>query len=398
MSELKRENTYDIFKKLIKKINVKDISELIFNDKKLFHLPIPKISNNKNLYSFFMQEFKNIKDNEKRTYIIHQPPYYSFPLILTSKYLFLVNCDLDFVIYDNNLEYFFDLGLNSINSLKTKKYSYNQEFYISDNYLNFYYKTSDNVYNKDTFFFRIDKNVLLKYTKDKNKKYSFIMNSSNPITSIKYNKNEIITYFRNSLYSSIIMDYNFNILDVKFHALVSKHNDFNTNVDMKNLKNYSDFIHRLKDSLEIYKLTYDKDFKLKINEKKFNNHINFIKKFTKNKKTIDSGINSILNSFLNVDLYRKNLSHKTFYLYKLLNFDFYSCLPINITKKFEQDPFDILLMKDQINSNLILPLCQIFLFLLLHEDNNNHIIEPDLISNVLNIKKDSNNISYLMNQ
>lgn len=395
-SEIK-EKTYDTFKKLIKPLNVIDLSNDFSVSNKIFNYTIPNFSEYSKLKDFFESEFKTVRLGERRTYIIHGNKKLSYFFILTSDYLFYVNVSYNVIVYDNKLNHFFSHGFYTNAYSDSKLYKNNQRFFAEDEEMHFYYDNNDELYDKDTIRLRINKNSFLEQHRNKIKdnKYSFFMNSTTPLTSIEYTKDTIISSFKSSLYSHIIMDYDFNILDMKFHKLVSKVNNFDTDINTKGIKDYADLMKRFENSLDMYKLMNDKNFKMKINEKKFNAHIEFIKKFTINKKTITAETHDMLDSFLDYEEYRKTLVYKIIDLYGLLNIDFYSFFPKITTEKFIEDPLDILL-KGKTSSELDFLLCQTFFLILLHDDPNYPIIHSKLLSNILSLKQKSVKIMEIM--
>lgn len=397
MSIETKETTYEIFKKLIKPLSTIDLSNEFSVSNKIFNYTVPNFSEYPKLKEFFDSEMNNIALGERKTYIIHGNKKPSYFFILTSEYLFYLSVSYNVIVYDNQLNYFFSHGFYTNAYSKSKLYKDNQRFFAEDQEMHFYYDNNDELYDKDTIRLRVNKNSFLEQHRNKVKdnKCSFFMNSTTPLTSIEYTNDTIISSFKSSLYSHIIMDYDFNILDMKFHKLVSKVNNFDTDINTKDIKDYNDLMKRFEDSLDMYKLVNDKSFKMKINEKKFNAHIDFIKKFTLNKKTITAETHDMLDSFLHFEEYRKTLVYKTIDLFGLLNIDFYSYFPKSTTDKFNDDPLDILL-KGKNQSELNFLICQTFFLLLLHDDPNYPIINPDLLSNVLSLKNKSANIMSLM--
>lgn len=105
----------------------------------------------------------------------------------------------------------------------------------------------------------------------------------NNLKSISLRNNSFTVNFNNCTYKKIKFDYNFNIIEMDFSSVLKK----KLNVDkIFNINSYEDFINRMEEYLNLYKLTTDKNYIIKTKEKEYLKQLDLIKLIIKNKDKI----------------------------------------------------------------------------------------------------------------
>lgn len=257
-------------------------------------------SDNINLFNFFEKEFETIKPEETKTYIIHDLEYKEY-----------INSDNKYpVIFFLNSNYILKI-VKSRFTFYDKKFNYLCAYYSAIEQTGSIYHGDESIdYSKKlkASIFRIETNNLYKdnhydqrpainihkkmslsikpsYYGYDSYKIHLNMSKTKKIESIAIDdKLETFTvYFQSSFYMKMIFDYSFNILAVDFSSIVK--NKLNL-TSLKNVNSYQSLLNAITDNIDIYTLTTDNQYSLKMNEKDFNFHINVIKGIVNNRKKI----------------------------------------------------------------------------------------------------------------
>lgn len=259
--------------------------------------------NEKKLQDFLYLKSLTLKKNEIEFYINVEK--------------FIIGINSDFIILTN--------GNNKTSVLTTKS-----DYLYNFGYNHFY----DFDINSKTFNFSINedtgkKNIKLlfnfddyhKHMKDIEfsiKKKDIIFITSNMgLTSIQFKDSDIITTFKGTSYSNMVLDYDFNIKSVEINKKLKKTLEIDNILTYTDIKDYSDLMSKIKESLkdefDFLSVTKDLNIKFKDSENKFNRDIEFIKKITNNKVQLLDILSSNQNELINFyDYYSNYNSFKYF--------------------------------------------------------------------------------------
>lgn len=313
--------------------------------------------------AILIEESAKLKGNEVRYYISHDNEliFVSSDFIVCKRWNF-------FEVMDNlcNQLYFFGTNGNCT------------DFYINNSNVKFQLDSK----NKAVFSFLFSETInsqerkISFSLKDKN---SFsIYSDSIGLSSIKFTPDTIKAKFKGSSYSSMVLDYNFNIKEVELSRSVKAIMDLDKSIKYHDIKNYTELMTKikesLKDNLDLYSLINDVKFKFKGSEQKFERDISYIKELTAKRFEMSQIVeknDSTLKDFFN---YYNQHSY-------LITLDFSGLERQEIRKDIINN--SILSKytdhKDKYSNNL--------LFLILNEKNDDSFMKSDM----LNRYKDINN-------
>lgn len=261
------------FAKMLSQYNIKDLSvefegaSLVYNwypDLKVY-CPIIETQ----LYAYLHQESNLLKDNEERLFYFQNMHKFVF-FVINSKYIFQFSypkrsifeyCTIS--VFDNKFHSLFyftkELG-NYILRMDT-----NESTFISTIFKNNRHKLQ---FGQKNFLFNVKNNKLN------------IQTNSPKLKSICKVDNNIEVKFKKTLYESMILDSNFNILEMSLNNKLKK--QFNSNKNISNINSYEDIKNKIKKEFEeiinYNQIMYDNKIELKLTKKSFNNDILYIKK------------------------------------------------------------------------------------------------------------------------
>lgn len=374
------QDKYLQFKNLVSYFNIIDISEKI-NINIEFHFF--EIKKNKELKQFLINEMKTLKKEEKRKYIAYSKNMAPIFFFLSEKYITYVNAKHGIYVYDHKFnDNFFYFAKN--NELKEQNdfYSY---FVVFDNKLSL--SISNNELNKinDILSFNLTNKALINITRSHKNKFNIDMKTSSKLVSIEFKENTIIAQFQKSLYKSIILDNNCNILEIKFHGTTKKRLSLYSRI--YKITNYSQLISSLEDSFELYSLINDSKFNNKTTEDHFNIHIDFIKKFNKHRDMVIKNSEHIINLMNDFNYYKENMFFQNIENINMINFNFYNNFKKDFTNIFSKKTINFLASFEMIL------FFRAFLLLLEIEDketfqglNNYEFIDSTTMNKLLYIK------------
>lgn len=371
---------YDYFKKMVSQFNIIDISEKInINVSFVF-----EIKENKVLKTFLINERKNLRNNEKRKYIIYSDKLTPIIIFLSETYFILVDVRYPLRVYDKQFNEIILYLANYDEKKPTNDFlSYFSVFYDSISLsVNNYEKNK----LKDNLTFNLTKKASVKIQRsDKNKNTFFIdMKLSSKLVSVEFREDKIIAKFEKSLYKTIVLDSNCNILEVDFHVFTKKRLSLNSKIN--NITDYSSLMSSLSDNFDLYTLVNDSKFHSKTTEQHFNTHIDFIKKLNAHKQLVIDNGQIILNLMNDFSSYKETMLFQNVENLDLLNLNFYNYFTKKLTQKFSEDPLQYL-FSDRTHGLERFNFFKAFFLLLLIEDKeiNNDIASFDIIdSNTMN--------------
>lgn len=177
-----------------------------------------------------------------------------------------------------------------------------------------------------------------------------INHSSVNLTSLIFEKDNIIASFKGTSYSKIILDYEYNIKEIQLSKTLIKTLNIDSEKKYYNIKNYDDLTKKIKvglgEKLDFYSLTHDSNYKFKDSENKFNRDLNYLKILTEkrnefflmgsNQKEKINYIANYFKNFLSPIVLNTNLDCNSSLSKKLNNA--YSQKQIDLIKKYE-NPF-----------------------------------------------------------
>lgn len=209
--------------------------------------------------------------------------------------LFIIskNFIIDYSYYSFNVHDSYCNYLYSFNSSR-----YDQTLTISNN--NFIIREKNNKASLEILHKSNDSNRKDFYFKMKNDTTLSLKSHLN-VTSIKFNKDDIFVTFKGTSYSSMSLDYNYNIKEVTLNKNLKSKLNINEDIKYYNIKNYSDLIDKIKVSLnehlDLFNLMNDFKLELKDKNKKFDQNISYVKEIVKNKDLIFSTLSENKNFF-----------------------------------------------------------------------------------------------------
>lgn len=291
----------------IKQFGVKSFPENI----EVFSLPINSDFN----------RGRNLTEDEKTV----QKTLYDESLTLESGQVSIYNCNerelifvsSDFIVCQNyGVFEVMDVFCNTLYSFGCNPSGISDQFYLRNRHFSFELDLKNKPVYSFIFYDHTDfpyKNVTFTL---KNKNKINISSDSLNLTSLTFEKDNILATFKSSAYSSIVFDYEFNIKEVELNKSIKQHLGLEKNKKYYDLKNYSELIEKIKESLteefDLYSLINDSKFKLKGSEKKFERDFLYVKELTTKRfqmnKIVDENHLKIMEFY---DFYKKNLYLKT---------------------------------------------------------------------------------------
>lgn len=363
---------YDFFKKMVSQFNIIDISDKIKININFFL----EIKENKELKNFLLSEMKRLKKGEKRKYITYSETIKPMFFFLSEKYITYVNAEHSIFVYDNNFNENF--LFSSHNNEVEKQKLFRSYFMVFDNKLSLSVSNTElNNLNDSLTFNLTNKASVIINRSDKNK-FNIDMKTSSKLVSIEFKKDTIVAKFKKSLYQSIILDQECNILEIEFHGITKERLSLHSKI--YNIIDYSHLMSSLSENFELYTLINDSKFHSKTTEQHFNTHIDFIKKLNINKELIINNSKKILNLMNDFSSYKETMLFQNIENLDLLNLDFYNYFTKELTQKFPEDPLQYL-FSDRTHGLERFNFFKSFFLLLLIEDKeiNNDIDDFEII-------------------
>lgn len=279
-------------------------------------------------------------------------------------------------------------GNSSVTVLTTKSdylyyvgYNYYYDFNVNAKTFDFSYNKNNNKKELKLLFNFDDYQKHMKNIEFSIKKNNSIFIISNMgLTSIKFNEYDIVTTFKGTSYSNMVLDYDFNIKSVDINNKLKKTLEIDNMLTYTDIKGYSDLMSKIKESLkdkiDFLSLTKDLTLKFKGSEKEFERDLEFIKRITKNKekflKIFYSDQDELLdlhNHYKNYDTFKYFETRKTTFEYriatlkeklKLSEYEF------NYNNYIEQVTFDNYL--------------NMLSFFIINEENNNKFMNSEMLN------------------
>lgn len=170
------------------------------------------------------------------------------------------------------------------------------------------------------------------------------------LTSLKFEKDNIIATFKGTSYSKMILDYEYNIKEIQLSKNLVKTLNIESENRYYNIKDYDDLTKKIKlslgEKLDLYSLTHDSNYKFKDIENKFNRDLSYLKILTEKRSEFFLMQNNQIEKINYISNYFKNfLSPIIFNTYldsnstlskKLINS--YSKAQIDLIKNYD-NPF-----------------------------------------------------------
>lgn len=219
--------------------------------------------------SILIEESAKLKDNEVKYYISHDNE-----LILVSANFIVCKRWNFFEVMDNLCNQLYLFGSNGDS----------KEFYINNSNFNFQLDSK----NKSVFSFLFSDTIdsqqkNISFTLKDNNSLS-ISSDSIGLSSIKFTPDEIKATFKGASYSSMVLDYNFNIKEVELSRSIKNKMELDKSIKYHDIKSYSELMMKikesLKDNLDFYSMINDAKFKFKGSEQKFERDMLYIKALT----------------------------------------------------------------------------------------------------------------------
>lgn len=319
--------------------------------------------------SILIDESAKLKGNEVKYYISHDNEliFVSSDFIVCKRWNF-------FEVMDNlcNQLYFFGTS------------GHCKDFYINDSNLKFQLDSK----NKAVFSFLFSETI-----NSQQRNISFSLKDKNSVSiysdaiglsSIKFTPDTIKAKFKGSSYSSMVLDYNFNIKEVELSRSVKTPMELDKSIKYHDIKNYTELMMKikesLKDNLDLYSIINDAKFKFKGSEQKFERDISYIKEITAKRFEMSQIVeknDSILKDFINY--YNQHSYFATLDFSGLERQEIRKEIINNsILSKYTDH-------KDKYSNNLLL--------LILNEKNDNGFMNSDLLNRYKDI---SNKVLDLM--
>lgn len=128
------------------------------------------------------------------------------------------------------------------------------------------------------------------------------------LIKVEFKDDSFIVTFNASSYNKIIFDYEFNMIEVDFSAVLK--NKLNLE-KMFNVSSYEDLINKIDSNLEVYNLMTDKKYKVRTKKEEFSKQIDLIKLVVKNKEEIINITNELKKEILSLNFkYHVSERHK----------------------------------------------------------------------------------------
>lgn len=197
------------------------------------------------------------------------------------------------------------------------------------------------------------------------------------IQNIEFKKDTISAKFPDAVYSNIIFDYDFNIVNLKFNRQITK--DLNITSSFENTNSYESIIELLAPNMEMFFLENDYKYQIDFDKEELEDHIKIIKKLCLQKDNMKKTFSSIKDT-INLKEQLKPFSDKRELLVNYTNVGSYSFnMTEEINKKYVSNRFfsDNKTMKNY--HRIIATLC-------LLKEKNDHLIDYQLIDKILHIE------------
>lgn len=217
---------------------------------------------------------------------------------------------------------------------------------------------------------------------------TFKIDSSLGLSALAFKHNQIDALFKSTSYSSMKLDYNYNILEVEINKNLKKKLNLDSNIKYTNIKDYDDLMSKINVSLEegfdFYALLNDSKLKLNGTEAKFDRDFRYIKEITTRKDTI----------FQLKDLYTEKFI-LCYNYYKpfvdILNMDFFTNDYVS-QNNLKETPFDSYLPADISKGLSDSSKHKLLALILLIKKNDIKFVDFDVLNVCKEITGDSKNI------
>lgn len=213
--------------------------------------------------------------------------------------------------------------------------------------------------------------------KTQDKFSTFDNDNFDSIQNIEFKKDTISASFPDAVYSHIIFDYDFNIINLKFNTQITK--DLNITSSFENTKSYESIMELIAPNMELFFLENDYKYQIDFDKEDLENHIKIIKKLYSLKDNMKKTFSSIENT-INLKEQLKPFSDKRELLVNYTNVGSYSyTMTEEINKKYVSNRFfsDNKTMKNY--HRIVATLC-------LLKEKNDHLIDYQLIDKILHIE------------
>lgn len=301
----------------MKKINGLGFSNLIREYKEVFGVEVLKEKE----FGKILEDMKLLKEGEHKAYLIEkEDKFRSKTPFYTVNKDFIV--DHDFMqespyevkhlsitrnVYDNSYNpkynYKHDEQFKPILSFSSVEYP---EYVTKIQSNNIYYdKLADN--GKSILHLEIKE---LKGVIDANRtdNQNITFKKKKGLIKVEFKDDSFIVTFNASSYNKIIFDYEFNMIEVDFSAVLK--NKLNLE-KMFNVSSYEDLINKIDSNLEVYNLMTDKKYKVRTKKEEFSKQIDLIKLVVKNKEEIINITNELKKEILSLNFkYHVSERHK----------------------------------------------------------------------------------------
>lgn len=140
-----------------------------------------------------------------------------------------------------------------------------------------------------------------------------LKDSSLNFTSIEFKDSTLIATFKNTFYSKIFFDYDFNIKEIEISKSLKTKLNISSNTNLTNISSYDDLINEMNklldpEILDFYNLVNDAQFRFKDNKNKFIRDIVYIKELVAHKESLFNFHNKNLHNIQNIfNYYKKGL-------------------------------------------------------------------------------------------
>lgn len=257
-----------------------------------------------NFKSYFLEEFKKIKKDEIKKYVVNDGKF-NHLFIMSNECILKIESNERVIILDKDIKFLFDYNIHrpfyKLPSDKTNDLkSFNSPLFC-------YMQSIASLY---TFSFRFSQDFQL--FQEENSKgtstFNFIQSGRNELKSIFFDDNKTIASFKSSFYNKIHFDKDMNITKIQFPHVTKSKLHFKS--DLIGPHDYKSMINSFEDNFELYKLEKDKPYKLDTNENLFYKQISLTKEIIKNKKEIQDLENSFFRIQVNPKQYFPEISTK----------------------------------------------------------------------------------------
>lgn len=274
-------NTYNLLKS-----NAKELDIICPDEEFKFSFNAYNSYSDPNFRSYFLAEFKNIKKDEIKKYLVNDGKF-NHLFIMSSEYILKIETTERVVILDKDIKFLFDYNIHrpiyKLHSDKTNDLkSFNSNFFSYGQAIGSLYK----------FNFRFSQDFQLSQDESSksNSTFNFIQSGRNELKSIFFDDNKTIVSFKSSFYNKIHFDKDMNITKIQFPHVTKSKLHFKS--DLIGPHDYKSMIKSFEENFELYKLEKDKPYKLDTNENLFYKQITLTKEIIKNKKEIQDLENS----------------------------------------------------------------------------------------------------------